>query len=380
VEDPANWTLSQIRLRPQTADNTYETAQLNGEWDISDSVTLSGGLFIKSYSFETTELRRDPASCGLAPTGNAEGCIPAGVAGTPLSSFSRLVGLADQWDIPTGSTLTWLIPDYHAADALFDFGSFPMSFIPSRGNNRTVSSGNPLLDPTRATTYDLALEWYFAPDSILSLALFRKEISSFVANDSVTQPFTGNSLGLPDSVAIAACGAVAGCSPTADWVFNQPVNTDGGDLDGFEISYQQPLTFLPGFLSNLGLLANYTYVDSQIEYPNGTTNTLTNLSKRAYNATLYYEDDRFSARVSGTYRDGYLTEVPGRNGSAIEGVVDTFNVDASASYNVNDQLSLTLEGINLTDEVPTQYVGIYNLVSVHHHTGRQFFAGFRYRF
>lgn len=486
VEDPANWTLSQIRLRPQTADNTYETAQLNGEWDISDSVTLSGGLFVKSYSFETTELRRDPASCGLAPTGNAEGCIPAGVAGTPLSAFSRLVGLADQWDIPTGSTLTWLIPDYHAADALFDFGSFPMSFIPSRGNNRsveedsqgayiqaafdtllgempvrgnvglryietdqsstgytlsagapvfteasrsyddllpsmnlviepiqdllirfgaakvmtrpglgsltpggtvsvsgnnrTVSSGNPLLDPTRATTYDLALEWYFAPDSILSLALFRKEISSFVANDSVTQPFTGNALGLPDSVAIAACGAVAGCSPTADWVFNQPVNTDGGDLDGFEISYQQPLTFLPGFLSNLGLLANYTYVDSQIEYPNGTTNTLTNLSKRAYNATLYYEDDRFSARVSGTYRDGYLTEVPGRNGSAIEGVVDTFNVDASASYNVNDQLSLTLEGINLTDEVPTQYVGIYNLVSVHHHTGRQFFAGFRYRF
>ncbi|WP_305759891.1 TonB-dependent receptor [Brevundimonas sp.] len=486
VNDPANWTLSQIRLRPQTADNTYETAQLSGEWDARPGVTFSGGLFFKTYTFETTELRRDPASCGLAPTGNAEGCIPAGVAGTPITDFSRIVGLADQWDIPAGSTLSWLIPDYHAADALFDFGSFPMSFIPSRGNNRsveeesqgayvqvdfdaelgsipvrgnyglryiktdqystgytlaagapvftsasrsyddllpsmnlvfepgedflirfgaakvmtrpglgsltpggtvsvsgnnrTVNSGNPMLEPTRATTYDLAFEWYFAPESILSLALFRKEINSFVANDTVTQPFTGNSLGLPDSVATAACGAVPGCSPSADWVFNQPVNTDGGDLDGYEISYQQPLTFLPGFLGNLGVLANYTYVDSQIEYPNGTTNTLTNLSKRAYNATLYYEDDRFSARVSGTYRDGYLTQVPGRNGNAIEGVVDTFNVDASASYNVTDQLTLTLEGINLTDEVPTQYVGIYNLVSVHHHTGRQFFAGFRYSF
>lgn len=486
VNDPANWTLSQIRLRPQTADNTYETAQLNGEWDINPGLTLNGGLFVKSYTFETTELRRDPASCGLAPTGNAEGCIPAGVAGTPISNYSRIVGLADQWDIPAGSTLSWLIPDYRAADELFDFGNFPMSFIPSRGNNRsveedsqgawlqadfetlmgempvrgnvgvryietdqystgytlaagapvfteatrsyddllpsmnlvfepgedflirlgaarvmtrpglgsltpggtvsvsgnnrTVNSGNPLLEPTRATTYDLAFEWYFAPDSILSLALFKKEINSFVANDTMTAPFTGNSLGLPDSVAVAACGATPGCSPTADWTFNQPVNTGGGDLDGFEISYQQPLTFLPGFWSNFGVLANYTWVDSQIDYPNGTTNTLTNLSKVAWNGTLYYEDDRFSARVSGTYRDGYLTQVPGRNGNAIEGVVDTFNVDASASYNVTDALTLTLEGINLTDEVPTQYVGIYNLVSVHHHTGRQVFAGFRYRF
>lgn len=486
VNDPANWTLSQIRLRPQTADNTYETAQFNAEWDLSPGVTLNGGLFIKSYTFETTELRRDPVSCGLAPTGNAEGCIPAGIAGTPISSFSRIVGLADQWDIPAGSTLSWLIPDYHAADALFDFGSFPMSFIPSRGNNRsveedsqgaylqadfetllgempvrgnfglryieteqystgytlaagapvfteatrsyddllpsmnlvfepnedflirvgaakvmtrpglgsltpggtvsvsgnnrTVNSGNPLLEPTRATTYDVAFEWYFAPDSILSLALFTKQINSFVANDTESRPFTGNSLGLPDSVAVAACGATPGCSPSADWTFNQPVNTDGGDLDGFEVSYQQPLSFLPGFWSNFGVLANYTWVDSEIQYPGGTTNTLTELSKVAYNGTLYYEDDRFSARVSGTYRDGYLTQVPGRNGNAIEGVVDTFNVDASASYNVTDTLTLTLEGINLTDEVPTQYVGIYNLVSVHHHTGRQVFAGFRYRF
>ncbi|MBU2418290.1 MAG: TonB-dependent receptor [Alphaproteobacteria bacterium] len=486
VNDPANWTLSQIRLRPQTADNTYETAQASAEWDINPVLTLSAGLFLKSYTFETTELRRDPVSCGLAPTGNAEGCLPAGVAGTPVSNYSRIVGLADPWDIPSGSTLSWLIPDYHAADALFDFGGFPMSFIPSRGNNRsveedsqggfvqvdfdtamgampvrgnvglryietdqystgytlaagapvfteanrsyddllpsmnivfepmedflvrlgaakvmtrpglgsltpggtvsvsgnnrTVNSGNPLLEPTRATTYDVAFEWYFAPESILSLALFKKDINSFVANDTVTAPFTGNALGLPDSVATAACGATAGCSPGADWVFNQPVNTEGGELDGFEISYQQPLTFLPGVFRNFGVLANYTYVDSEIEYPNGTTNTLTNLSKRAYNGTLYYEDDRFSARVSGTYRDGYLTQVPGRNGNAIEGVVDTFNVDASASYNVTEELTLTLEGINLTDEVPTQYVGNYNLVSVHHHTGRQLFAGFRYRF
>jgi iron complex outermembrane receptor protein len=256
----------------------------------------------------------------------------------------------------------------------------PGGSVSVSGNNRTVNSGNPLLDPTRATTYDMAIEWYFAPESILSLGVFHKKIDSFVATNAITAPFTGNPYGIPDSVASAACGAIAGCSPSADWVFNQPVNTDGGDLTGFEVSYQQPFTFLPGLWSNFGVMANYTFVDSEIQYPSGVTNTLTELSKNAYNGTLYYEDDRFSARISGTYRDGYLTQVPGRNGNAIEGVVDTFNVDASASWQVNDSFALTLEGINLTDEVPTQYVGDYNLVSVHHHTGRQVFAGFRYKF
>lgn len=487
VLNPATWRLSQIRMRPQTADNTYDTAQVNAVYDFSDTFTLRGGLFLKDYTFETTEQRRDPASCTppLAQTANAEACIPAGVAATPISNYSRPVGLSDQWDIPSGSQLNWLIPDYRTAAELFGFDSYALSWIPANGNNRsveektrggyaqldfntdmgvpirgnigvryidteqsskgyqiaagaptqvtaergyddwlpsanvvieatpdvlirlaaakvmarpglgsltpggsvsvsgnnrTVTSGNPLLEPTKATTYDFAVEWYFAPESILSAAVFHKEIDSFVATSSVTRPFTGNPFGIPDSVAVAACGTVAGCSPSENWVFSQPINTDGGDLTGYELSYQQPFTFLPGVWSNFGVMANYTYVDSEITYPGGIVNTLTELSKTAYNGTLYYEDERFSARVSGTYRDGYLTQVPGRNGNAIEGVVDTFNIDASASWNLTEQFTLTLEGINLTDEVPTQYVGDGQLVSVHHHTGRQVFAGFRYKF
>lgn len=485
VLNPATWRLSQIRMRPQTADNTYETAQFNATYDLNDTFTLRGGLFLKNYTFETTEQRRDPASCGLAPTANAEACIPAGVATTPISDYSRPVGLSDQWDIPSGSNLSWLIPHYKTAAEIFGFEDYALSWLPANGNNRsveeetrggfaqldfntdmgvpvrgnigvryidteqsskgyqiaagaptqvtaqrsyddwlpsanvaievtpdvlvrlaaakvmtrpglgsltpggsvsvsgnnrTVTSGNPLLEPTKATTYDAAVEWYFAPESILSFAVFHKTIDSFVATSSVTRPFTGNPFGIPDSVAVAACGAVAGCSPSENWVFSQPINTEGGDLTGYEISYQQPLTFLPGIWSNFGVMANYTWVDSEITYPGGITNTLTELSKTAYNGTLYYEDDRFSARVSGTYRDGYLTRVPGRDGNAIEGVVDTLNIDASASWNLTDQFTLTLEGINLTDEVATQYVGNGELVSVNHHTGRQIFAGFRYKF
>ena len=488
VTDPASWTLTQIRLRPQTVDNSYDVAEVNGRWDWNDNLTLRGGLSFKTFTFETTEMRRDPASCTppLAVTGNAEACIPASIAGTPISSFSRLVSLADQWDIPSGTTLTWLIPDYDAADDLFDFGNFPMAIGPSlgnnrtveeedtgafvqldfqsmaggaplrgnvgvryvrtdqtstgyqlaaglpvfttaereyedwlpsvnlvweaspdllvrgslarvmsrpglgsltpggtisvSGNNRTVNSGNPLLDPTRANTFDVAIEWYFQEDALLSAAFFYKSIDSFVATQSVTQPFTGNSLGLPDSVAIAACGAVVGCSPSADWTFNQPINTEGGTLHGYELNYQQPFTFLPGIWGNFGVLANYTFVDSEIEYPGGIIETLQGLSKHAWNGTLYYEDETFSARVSASYRDQYLTRVPGQNGNSVEGVNESLNFDAAASWQVTDQFSLTFEGINLTDEPNNQYVDYSDRVYVYHHTGRQFYVGFRYNF
>ena len=143
-------------------------------------------------------------------------------------------------------------------------------------------------------TYDAAVEYYFGSGSLLSVALFQKNIQSFIQTQSTTGVFTGNSFGLPDSLAIAACGALypATCNPASNnWVFSFPANTPGGKLRGFEINYQQPLRFLPGFLKNTGILLNYTQVTSNIKYLNGAgvvvvVAPLTNLSKRSANATL----------------------------------------------------------------------------------------------
>ena len=112
------------------------------------------------------------------------------------------------------------------------------------------------------------------------------------------------------------------------------------------------------------------------------TNDLINLSPEAYNGTLYYEDDRMSARVSASYRQAYLQNVPGRNGNLIEGKNDTLNWDVSASFNLTEQISLTFEGLNLTDEENHQYVGddSRQSTSVYQHTGRQFYVGARYRY
>jgi len=245
----------------------------------------------------------------------------------------------------------------------------------------SVSSGNPNLDPIRATTYDLSAEWYFAKDALLSVGLFYKDIDSYIQTSRISQPF--NASGLP----VALLDGL-GVSPSDTFLFSQPVNTEGGPLKGIEVSYQQPFSFLPGVLRNTGAIFNVTVVDSKIDYisarsPTGfVQNDLVGLSKNAFNATLYYEDERFSARVSGAYRDKYLTGVPsGTSTNDVDGVRETFTVDASASIALNKRLKLTFEGLNLTDAFNDQYTDSRrDSVYVYSHTGRQYNFGLRYSF
>ena len=109
---------------------------------------------------------------------------------------------------------------------------------------------------------------------------------------------------------------------------------------------------------------------------------LVNLSPRSWNATLYYDDGRFSIRGSVSYRSDYLQRVPAQNVvNDVEGKNSTLNVDASASFAINDHITLTAEAINLTDEFNDQFVDRdRNSPSVVHHTGRQFYIGARVRF
>lgn len=255
--------------------------------------------------------------------------------------------------------------------------------------NRTASLGNVNLDPYRADTFDLSLEWYFAPESLLSLAFFYKDISTYVQTTQQRLTYAELTAMNPE-----AFPAAVDRPPAEDYVFSRPTNTPGGPLKGFEISYQQPFTFLPGAFSNLGVQANFTHVESEIDYCTTAactayvTANLVNLSPDAWNATLYYDDGRFNARVSAAYRDTYYQQVPASNGGSrgivATGKTETLSIDASASFDVTDHLTLTLEGINLTDEANRQnhgeLDGVRDSTYVYHHTGRQVFVGARYKF
>ena len=238
---------------------------------------------------------------------------------------------------------------------------------------RRVSYGNPLLKPFRATNLDLAAEWYFQSEGLLAAAVFYKEIDSFITTVTETVPW--RSLGLDDSL---LAGTPA--SPDEDFDVTRKINGDGGKLHGVEVQYQQPFTFLPGFWSDFGFLGNFTYVDSEVNYGDGRKGPLTNQSKYAFNTTLYYETDRFQARVSAAYRSEYLLAFPGGNGNTEEGVNDTVNLDASMSYDITDNLTFSLEGLNLTDEFNDRYVDVTDRVSNYRHTGREIAVGLRWKY
>ncbi len=263
----------------------------------------------------------------------------------------------------------------------------PTTSLAATGPNFTATIGNVKLEPFRATTYDLSVEWYFAPESLLSFAYFYKDIDTYI--QILRQDLSYAQLGTlnPSAFAPAFCTGV--CTPSTVFQLTAAVNTEGGPLKGFEISYQQPFRFLPGPLANTGVQLNYTHVESEIDYCANAlctvfqTEDLVNLSPVSWNATLYYEDDAFSARVSAAARDGYIQNVPGRNGNAIEGKKETLNIDASAAWQISDQVEVTFEALNLTDEENHQFVGDglnRESTSVFHHTGRQYFVGARYRF
>jgi TonB-dependent receptor len=256
----------------------------------------------------------------------------------------------------------------------------PGGSVTVQGANRNYSSGNPFLDPTKSTNVDLSLEWYRSAGSILALGLFYKDIDTFV--QTLRTEAVYNTLGLPDSL-------LAGTVATPDMVFavTRPVNSPGGALKGLEVNLQQSFEFLPSFWSHFGVLANYTYVTSDIDYLTSAapgdpvvSATLIGLSKNAYNGTIYYETEKFGVRASIAYRDGYLTAVPGNDFNSWHGTNETTNIDAQASYNVTKALKISLEALNLTDEYADLYVDRDNRLNAYTHTGRQFVLGARYTF
>ncbi len=261
------------------------------------------------------------------------------------------------------------------------------------GFNYRITSGNPQLDPFRATAYDASVEWYFARESIFSIAVFKKDIASFPVGVSATGTYA--STGLPLSLILASSPAAA--DPEGrPWTINSTTNGEGGKLQGVEFAVQGPFSFLPGFWSNFGGIANLTLVDSDVDYtvqgaatnPLGTfptlvnraeTERLFNLSRLAFNATLYYEADKFSARASAAYRSGFLDATSG-TGNVFEGYNSSINVDASMRYRLNDNLEFSLEGVNLTDEYRDRFTDLEaDRNYEYNHFGRTIMFGVRYK-
>ncbi|MEE2920372.1 MAG: TonB-dependent receptor [Pseudomonadota bacterium] len=228
--------------------------------------------------------------------------------------------------------------------------------------------GNPALDPYEADNFDLSIEYYPTKLSVLSAGVFYKEISNpiFGANYDIGDvPGSVDTSLLPDTV---------------EEVFTY-VNGDSATVKGIELNYVQQLDFLGGFWEGFLVSANVTIADSEASVPDEddplTTRDVPLLKQNdlIWNASIGYDRGPWDLRVSANFRDDYLDELFGTNLDRYTS--DHLSVEASAKYDVNDNLQVFVEGKNLTDEPEYYYFGSENRLSQYDEYGARYVIGAR---
>jgi TonB-dependent receptor len=288
----------------------------------------------------------------------------------------------------------------------------------AQGNAPAITVGNPYLSPFRSTNLDLSFERYFGRSGLLAVTLFQKNLDSFPQQLASEVPLSA--VFEPDIYAqlvplFTNANFRAYVESGGLFAVRQFQDAPGGKIRGVEITAQTDFYFLPTPFDRFGVIANYTHIDSKLTYltntilatrrdqPGGTarnefaTGPFLNTSPDAFNATFYYEDKTFSGRVSAAYRTRYVNRFPLATGTCAVGIntnngaacnspvisdfgytENTLNIDAAFALNVTDNLKLTLEGRNLTNEPQRRTMYEDSPVTQSYaSTGRIFTAGAR---
>ena len=268
--------------------------------------------------------------------------------------------------------------------------SFTYSFSDERRTGTDPGSGpwggdggNPDLKPWLADAYDLSFEKYFADGAgYASIAYFYKDVKEFIIPGfPVLTDFTGFPVP-PDTMP----DPVTGDRPvgTFQGFVTRPVNGEGGEIKGVELAAQISGELIHDSIRNFGLVANYSNTDSSIEPVPGIEIPIPGLSKEVINATVYYENDVFSARVSGRKRSKFLGEVGGFGGGRFfKDIQGETLIDAQLSYKFSGRLeglTLLLQGFNLTDEPLVTFAGDPRLVLDYQRYGASYMIGAAYTY
>jgi len=263
--------------------------------------------------------------------------------------------------------------------------------------------GDPTLLPHESTNFDLSVEWYFGEASYVALGYFQKEVKNFVGVSTTSENLFGlrnPSQGPRFQAAVSALGSGASSSDIRDYIFANypetvtgnrihstsddplysfnttvPVNEAEADIDGIEFAVQK--TFESGF----GGLFNYTVVDSDAEYDRAEFDNqfaLDGLSD-TLNIVAFYEDEKYSVRLAYNWRDEFLINVDRANGNP-EFVEEYSQIDLNMSYQYSEELSVFMEGLNLTDETTRSFSRYDGALQNATELGSRFNMGVRYTF
>ena len=230
-------------------------------------------------------------------------------------------------------------------------------YINNIAADKEISAGNPNLKATYAYNYDFMAENYFKSVGLISGGVFYKRLNDFIYNYSDNK-FTTEKFA-------ADFGGQANPIPTGEnWSFVQSRNGDSVDVYGFEVAFQRQLDFFDNaFLKGFGIYVNYTYTDSKakgIADEDGNERkdvSLPGTAPHMFNASLSWENKRFSARVSTNFAADYLDEL-GASEYQDSYYDKQFFLDANASYKITKNMRVFAEANNLTNQPLRYYQGI----------------------
>ena len=248
----------------------------------------------------------------------------------------------------------------------------------------SLTRGNPTLKPTTAISLDTSFEWYFR-GGYLSAAVFQKDLENII--NTGDQTF--------DQITLDG--------QTVDVVYNGQVNQSKAELHGFEVAYQQFYDQLPGWMSHLGIQANYTNIPASADPPgmgvdqngDGVPDDLTTSfrfgvtdllgqSEHIANLIGIYQDDRMEFRLAYNWRSEYLTTYRDWvTGNPIYVDANGF-LDGSFRYDFNDNFQVNASISNILDQKEEAYM----LLNTDGQTAprfaflndRRIVLGFRYQF
>lgn len=237
-----------------------------------------------------------------------------------------------------------------------------------------ISGGNPELQPRESENFDLSFEYYIPGGGLVALGLFHKELDNEIYELRTLQE------------------GIEYEGETVDLLTVQPENAESASLSGVEIGViKSSLDFLPGWLSNFGVSANFAYIDSQAELVVGndeatgevTTRELYGLflqPKRTANASLFYNQGPFEGRLAYNYKSGHLKSIASFDHPWADRLYDDrTRLDLQVRYWLSDHWRLFAEAKNLTGS----YAHEINALGLHHtrrDSGRSYWFGATYKF
>jgi iron complex outermembrane receptor protein len=182
---------------------------------------------------------------------------------------------------------------------------------------------------------DASLEWYPAPTTAVTGAVFYKKMDDYITQQNTTIQVPGR----------------------GDVLLSTSVNGGDAKLTGVERPITRACRSCRACFDGLGVQASLTLVDSKANYFAGNRqikDDLIGLSKTSYNLVGYYEKGPMAARLGWFWRSRYLSSTGST--TTAQSYIDAYgSLDGSISYDLTKNYALTLEGSNLTDEIRYVY-------------------------